>query len=121
MARSRKSTEKKQAGDVEMVASFAVDVTEDTPVFYVNYAGVTHSSHDFSVIFGRMPAKPTPSQLDHLAATGAIRTEALLQLLVAPTMIPGLIRALTIQKEAYEARFGPIRDDGANDAGGDAK
>lgn len=117
MARTVKSAARKQERvAAEVTARMLLEVTDDTPVYYVNYAEVTHSAHDFALLLGRTPAKPDAMQIEELQETGDIRTEAMLQILLPTTILPGLMRALTLQREHYEARFGPIRDTGVEDA-----
>lgn len=49
MARTVKSAARKQERvAAEVTARMLLEVTDDTPVYYVNYAEVTHSAHDFA-------------------------------------------------------------------------
>ena len=118
MARAQRGS-KTNAREVPTAISIkaVVDLSEEAPVFYVNYAELTHTSHEFSLVGIRMPSKPTEAQIESIAENGELRVSGLFQILLPPTMIPGLIRALTAQRNAYEARFGPIHDRGEDDAG----
>lgn len=85
-----------------------VEATDSTIIEYVNFAEIAHSQHEFSILCVRVPTKPNAAAIGEAKKTGALELNATLQLLLPPTIIPGLIRALGIQKDAYEARFGPI-------------
>ena len=61
---------------------------------------------DFSLIFATLPPKLNPSKLDEARTTGTIPISAQLTVNFPPTLLPGLIRALTAQKELYEKTVG---------------
>jgi hypothetical protein len=77
---------------------------------YANFAEVSAAQHEFQLSFALTPTKPTsnPEQ----ARTGTIRVESLAQILLPPTIIPSLIKALIMTKERYEAAAGPINPRG---------
>ena len=85
------------------------DPKPDTPSYYVNYAAVTHSEYDFVVTVLRIPAQLTPEQTELAKKGSAVPVEPILQLIVPPRLIDGLIGALNVQKEKYEREHGPIR------------
>jgi hypothetical protein len=76
---------------------------------YANYAEVSSAQHEFQIAFGLAPTKPTAEQIEQLQ-TGTMRLPALVQILLPPTIIPGLIKALIISKEQHEALLGPIKE-----------
>lgn len=89
-----------------------LDPTDDTPAYYINYADVTFGMHDFIMSFARLPTKLNSSQLEGLKAGTTMRFEPLLQVILPPTIIPGLIRALSTTKDGFEAQFGEIKEPG---------
>ncbi|PZO50454.1 MAG: hypothetical protein DCF16_12950 [Alphaproteobacteria bacterium] len=87
----------------------ALDISDATFVTYMNYAEVVQSMNEFTIVCGRLPTKLSATQRDEIVeAGGALRVEASVQLLLPATVIPGLIRALSAQKDAYETEYGPI-------------
>jgi hypothetical protein len=86
------------------------DPKPDTPSYYINYAAVAHSEHDFLISVLRTPAQLTPEQTELAKKGSAVPVEPMLQLLIPPRLVDGLIKALTIQKEQYEREHGPIRN-----------
>jgi hypothetical protein len=88
----------KKAGGIRV----AVDIPDGTPAFYANYLEIGHTKWDFCLIVARLPAKPNSAKLAEIQSTGVISWPAELTINFPPAVIPGLIRALTIQKEKYE-------------------
>ena len=85
-----------------------IEATDNTPVFYANYLEVSISPNEFALSAVRIPTKPTQATLD----SGEIRMEPSVQIIIPPMVIPGLIRALSTQRDNYESQFGPINDTG---------
>lgn len=81
-----------------------------TAVFYVNNLEVGHTPYDFSVSCGRIPAKLKEEEFAAAKVSGRLPLEASVQLVIPPNLLPGFIKALTVQKELYEKRFAPIND-----------
>jgi len=102
----------------ELVASLAiaVDVNEETPVHYVNYAEVGHSAYEFSISVTRVPTKVDPQVLADAKKAGILRLDAVLQLLIPTKVVPGLIEALRTQLEVYERNFGPVQSRSAKES-----
>lgn len=69
------------------------------PPIYVNYVEVGHTSHEFAMRAGRVPISAPPSAI----ASGTIDISAEIELILPPTVIPGLIAALTAQLQAYHS------------------
>jgi hypothetical protein len=86
-----------------------VDSAIDTPSYYVNYAELHHSQHEFGIALVRLPGKLPAEKIAEIQKAGEFVVNADILLLVPPTLIPGLITALQIQQAAYEANFGPIK------------
>jgi hypothetical protein len=82
------------------------EVPEGTPQFYANVIEISNTPWDFSMIFATMPAKLNPFKMEEIQATGTIRLQAQLTVNFPPTILAGLIRALTTQKELYEKSMG---------------
>ena len=59
----------------------------------------------------RIPSQLTAEQTELARAEKPVPVEPLLQLVLPPRLIGGLIRALTVQKQKYEETFGQIRED----------
>ena len=81
----------------------------DTPSYYINYAAVAHSQYEFLLSVLRTPAQLSPEQIELAKKGSAVPVEPILQLIIPPRLIDGLIKALSTQKEKYERENGPIR------------
>lgn len=89
-----------------------IDPTPDAPVYYANYLEVGHSHHEFSISFARVPIKFSADRLVEIKKGMVINLASEGQVLFSPTVIPGLIRALEIQRKLYETNFGKIQTKG---------
>jgi hypothetical protein len=87
------------------VAKIVLDSIENAPVYYVNHIEVANSPQDFSLICARLPAKISKEKIEEVKQTGTLTVEPDVQIVIPTTLVPGLIKALTIQKEAYESMF----------------
>jgi hypothetical protein len=67
---------------------------------YANLALVSHSGHEFSVDL---------CQVQHAAEGDEVRADVVSRVHLPPTMVPSLIRTLQANLDAYEARFGAVR------------
>lgn len=94
----------------DLTVRLAMDVTEDTPVYYVNYAEVNFHANEFTVSAVRVPPRPSAARMEEAAETGRLRIECSVQLVLPVGVVPGLIRALSVQKENYENQWGLIKD-----------
>ena len=83
-----------------------IDVRDDTPHYYINHAEINSTQHEFTLSAGRIPAKFSPDQLQRAKETATIIIPADIQILIPPSLIPGLIRALSTQKDLYERTHG---------------
>jgi Protein of unknown function (DUF3467) len=109
----------KRAKSEPLTVKISIDASPDAGIHYVNLAEVGHSRHDFFVLLARTPIKPSQTELVHIRETGEVHVEALVQLVMPPTFVPGLINALQTRLSAYEMEFGPIG--AANERGTKAK
>lgn len=113
---ARKSDRKKAPTKEQEVESLSAKVvihpSEDTPFFYINYAEIVVSEHDFNLYGVRVPAKLVPSEINILKESGEINVEPIVHLIIPATIIDGLINALTRQKEVYKQQQSKIPSEG---------
>lgn len=93
----------------ELVLRIVVEATQDTPTYYVNHAEIALGAHELAIWFARLPTKPSRDETEAARASGEIVVEPEFQILVPPTLLPGLIVALQQTQDNYETIFGPIR------------
>lgn len=107
MARSKKQT------SVEKDFSVKINVitTEDTPYYYVNFAEIRQSQHEFILLGVRVPTSSAESIITDKDGISSIITEASFQMIIPPTVMPGLIEALKSQLEKYEERMGKLQSE----------
>jgi hypothetical protein len=105
-----KAPKQKPNTPISLAARVTLEVGPDIPSYYVNYVDISQSSHEFTLSVAKVPTRLTSQTAQNLQATGELRAEALLQLIVPPTLLPSLIKALTLQKDLYEQINGPIHD-----------
>ena len=85
-----------------VTANIKLDISLDTPSYYVNYMAVGRTQHDFTISVARVPALLIPEQEARAKKESIVSLETTLQLIVPPTLIKGLIEALTKQINKYE-------------------
>jgi hypothetical protein len=107
MAKSVKRT-RAEAPQEEITVKARVDVTESTPIVYINFAEVAHSRHEFSIICARTPTKPDFTVIELAKTSGVYPIEASTVLIVPPSLMRGMIRAMQTQMDKYEQSFGKI-------------
>ncbi len=84
-------------------------VQPDSPSpYYSNFIEVTHSEYEFALSFAKLPSKLRPQQLLDIQGGEPLLLEPLLQIEIPTRLARGLVKALTIQIEAYEQRYGAI-------------
>ncbi len=88
------------------VSSIRLEPSENVSTYYVNHIEVGNSVHDFSLICGRLPGKLNMEQLEEIKSTGTFTLEPDVMVVIPASLISGLIRALTTQKETYEKAYG---------------
>lgn len=99
----------KAAAAPEKAFKIVVEATADTPTYYINHVEIAVNQHELAMWFARLPTKPSRFELDEALATGELVVDPEFQILIAPTLLEGLISALQSTKETYEGIFGPIR------------
>jgi hypothetical protein len=108
MARAKKP-KMKPDGRLLKAVRVSLEPTQEAPI-YANFAEVSAAQHEFQISFALSPSRPAAEALEQAAETGLLRLETLVQVLLPPTIIPGLIKALTTTKEQHEALVGPIKE-----------
>jgi hypothetical protein len=88
--------------DQELSAQVRLDIKADTPSFYVNYISVSHTPYDFTLTAARVPSPLLSEQLEIVQSGKPVPLEAILQIVVPPLLVEGLIKALIDQKNKYE-------------------
>jgi hypothetical protein len=94
------------------VSGFKLDTRPDTPSYYVNYMGVSHTPFEFTLSAAKIPAQLSEEQVNTAKKNEPVVLETILQLIVPPLLIEGLILALTDQKKKYEETIAKVK---AND------
>jgi hypothetical protein len=95
-----KRSESKQQQQVT-TAQVRLDVRPDTPTYYVNYIAVSHTPYDFTLTVTKIPSPPTPEQVELVKSGKPMPVEAILQIVIPPLLVDGLIKALADQKVRY--------------------
>jgi hypothetical protein len=103
MAKKKKAP---AATGTSVTVKLSVQPGEGTETYYVNHAEVGGTQHDFTIMFAQIPAKPSRTVLADASKSGELRIDASVQVTFPTSLISGLIRALTTQKEMYNKRFG---------------
>jgi hypothetical protein len=93
-----KRTAAKPAGTTAQVQ---LDVRADTPSYYANFVLVSHTPYDFTVTVAKVPSPLTPTQTEAAKNGKPMAVEAMLQVILPPLLVDGLIKALTTQKELH--------------------
>jgi len=86
----------------EVTAQVRLDMKPDTPSYYVNYIAVSHSAYEFTLSATKMPSPLTQEQLELAKSGQQIPLEPIVQLVIPPLLIDGLMKALVDQKARYE-------------------
>ena len=111
MARKLKKTAANTKGTkagTAVTVTAVMGASADLPFYYVNHIEISHSHYEFALTAGRAPAKLTEHNLREINEFHRLTIEPVIQLLIPPTVIPALIRALTIQQESYETTHGKL-------------
>jgi hypothetical protein len=93
----------------EIPITVEVDAKPDTPFYYVNYIGVNHTPYDFTISALKLPSQLSPEQKEYARKKAPVPMEPTLQLIIPTHLIKGLIRALSVQCQKYEEKFGVIQ------------
>jgi hypothetical protein len=96
-----KLTIKKQHSK-ELTAHVRLDVKPDTPSYYVNFIAVSHTAYDITLSATKIPSPFTQEQVELAQSGQQIPVEPIIQLVLPPLLVDGLIKALTDQKAKHE-------------------
>jgi len=110
MAKKKSNRTKKPVSGIS--TQIRADVKPDTPSYYVNYMAVNHSPYDFTITAIKLPSHFTPDQIELANKRRPVPVEPILQLVIPPRIIKGLINALSDQCQKFEDRFGAITSKG---------
>ena len=100
-----KKAAKSQPEDTARLNFVEVD---EAPQFYTNHVEVSHNMHEFEMIFGRAPSRITPEEREAVRATGRINVEALVRIIIPPSLLQDFINVLGTQKDKYQENVGPL-------------
>jgi len=87
-----------------IMVRIVLEPQEHTPTYYANHAEVSRGAHDFGVSFAHLPTKFSKEKLETVTDEGELKYSPNVQLVLPPTVIPGLIRALQTQLDLYMQR-----------------
>lgn len=107
--KSTKKTAAKNASAEPTRVKVRVEHGSGAEILYANYVEVSHSAYEFMLSVVRVPTKFPSSLLAEARTTGEIVVEPQVNILLPPTLIPGLIRALESQRDLYERNFGKLK------------
>jgi hypothetical protein len=94
-------------------AHIVITGIDDSPVYYANHIEVAQSPHEFEMVFARLPAKVSEEKMLELTTSGRLETEALVRVLIPPSLMLDMLRVLNIQKDKYQEKVGPLLQPGA--------
>lgn len=86
--------------------------SRDGDAIYANYMEVGHSQYEFMIMSARIPTKLGTDALEQAKVRGEVVIEPAVTVIFPPRIISGLIKALEIQRDAYETTFGKINTTG---------
>jgi hypothetical protein len=86
----------------QMTAQVRLVTKPDTPSYYVNYAAVSHTPYDFTLSVTKVPSPLMDEQVEFVKNGKPIPMEPILQIVLPPLLIDGLIKALIDQKAKHE-------------------
>ncbi len=115
MPKSAKIKETAKTAPEQVELRIVIDPNDTAPVYYVNYVEAANTVNDFSLICVRLPPKLTEEKRHQFVTTKELHVEPDVIITFPTLMVPGLIRALTLQKENYEKAVGSnIQEPGAS-------
>jgi hypothetical protein len=93
----------------ETITTRVVVEDGDGRPIYINLVEISHSRHEFMMHCLQAPTRLTPTMREVIVSSGELRLSPIVTLLMPPTLLPGLIKALMRQMEKYEQQHGPIQ------------
>jgi hypothetical protein len=82
------------------------DASADVPDYYVNNVEISHTEHEYTLSFVKMPSKVPKDILEIAKKNGSLTLAPMLKIYLPVTVMDGLILALTAQRDKYESKFG---------------
>jgi hypothetical protein len=92
--------------ETEVGVKIALQPSQDAAVFYANFFEVAHGPHDVTLYGVRVPAKLGRAEVEAARASGELQLQPDFQIVIAPSLVPGLVKALQSQLEKWQKRFG---------------
>jgi hypothetical protein len=102
MAKKRAAKSSNGTSPTSVQLRIMIDVPDGTPSYYSNWIEVSHTKWDFCLTAAKMPARQNQTKMDQIVETKTLTLDADVQIIIPPTLLPGLIRALTSQKKTFE-------------------
>jgi hypothetical protein len=97
-----KSTKAGTQQKVPIELKINLEVSDSSASYYSNYFEIAHTSNDFTIYGGRIPAKLTPQRLNTAKESGRLTIEADVEITFPATIMISLLRVLNTQKESFE-------------------
>ncbi len=79
---------------------------------YTNYALISHSPWDFNITFCEVPSIANLDRLKRIG--GKVEIPNIVELIIAPNLMPKIIEALKINYEKYMKQYGEKVDEPSN-------
>jgi hypothetical protein len=83
-----------------------LEPSDTASVFYVNYMEIGNTMHDFVLSGARIPGKFSAARIEEIKSTKVVTVDTEVQIVFPTSLLAGLIRALSTQKEVYERTIG---------------
>jgi hypothetical protein len=106
MAKSAKVKKTATVAPEQVELRIVIDPNDAAPVYYVNFMEVANTPSDFSLLCVRLPPKLSDEKRREVMVKKEFHAEPDVILTFPTSIVPGLIRALTTQKENYEKAMG---------------
>ena len=97
-----------KSDDVQTSVMPTVTIQKESPTYYANHAEAYHNQHEFGLAFAHVPAKISPTELERIKKSHTLAVDAVAVIILPPTVVRGLISALTAQLALYEQNVGSI-------------
>ncbi|MGP8268515.1 MAG: hypothetical protein ACLQLH_00470 [Terracidiphilus sp.] len=99
---AKRANKKKQVQEESVSTQIQWDVKADTPSYYVNVMGVSHTPYDFTLSVAKIPSPLMQEQAELVKSGQQLPIEPMMQLVMPPLLIDGLINALIDQQAKYQ-------------------
>jgi hypothetical protein len=99
--RAQKTQPAKQPAP-ELTAQVRMDIKPDIPAYYVNFFAVSHTAYDITLSAAKIPSPFTDEQVDLAKKGQQIPVEPVVQIVMSPSLVDNLMKALADQKARHE-------------------